>query len=230
MKKDKLYESIMNKVSKVVRESLSDNDNKKYDRETLIKIEKALDEAQIWYEYVQNSSISVKLIEILVEGDWKHDHMYADQILNRLGFTKINEELCEDSDSDSYSSIHRYTDDEYTLSIAKLFQVNESLSFDDVKKYEIDMTFYVDYDSNIHVPHFVDKLNNTKYIYDCDWEDDGEGYNVNCIFRIPLDIKKPTFNDIDKAFTKYLNDYNLDIASWDYHYIKGLNDDFYWQP
>lgn len=41
-------------------------------------------------------------------GDWKHEHGYADYIMEANGFTKIDEVVTEEDGSDCYSSYHYY--------------------------------------------------------------------------------------------------------------------------
>lgn len=54
-------------------------------------------------------------IELEIEGDWKHDHLYCDRIVekefcrdNDFIITHEDEEEVGDSQSDSYKSIHTY--------------------------------------------------------------------------------------------------------------------------
>lgn len=42
-------------------------------------------------------------------GDWKHSHLYADEILNKFGYIKDDELVTEPSCEDSYSSVHTYS-------------------------------------------------------------------------------------------------------------------------
>jgi len=54
---------------------------------------------------------SFETMEIMIDiqwGDWKHDHSYADYIMQKNGFTKINEVITEEDGSDTYSSTHFY--------------------------------------------------------------------------------------------------------------------------
>lgn len=48
-------------------------------------------------------------IEINIwRGDWKHDHLLCDRILEELGYRKDEEIMLEKGNSDSYSSTHVY--------------------------------------------------------------------------------------------------------------------------
>ena len=42
-------------------------------------------------------------------GDWKHSHLYADEILGELGYAKDGESVTESFGEDFYSSIHSYS-------------------------------------------------------------------------------------------------------------------------
>lgn len=41
-------------------------------------------------------------------GDWKHDHLACDYLMNQLGLEKANEITTEVDGSDVYSSVHVY--------------------------------------------------------------------------------------------------------------------------
>ena len=49
-----------------------------------------------------------KTASIEIEGDWKHDHAYADYIMEQNGFKRISEQVIEDTESDWYTAIHYY--------------------------------------------------------------------------------------------------------------------------
>lgn len=42
-------------------------------------------------------------------GDWKHSHAYLDKLMERLGYTKIHENVTEQDGSDCYSADHYFT-------------------------------------------------------------------------------------------------------------------------
>ena len=73
----------------------------------------------------------------------------------------------------------------------------------------------------------LDRTNvNVTDVY-CDSDGD---WNIECVIEIEINIvrKGDMFNQIDKAISKALKKAN-DFC-WDYHYIKGINNDYYWQP
>lgn len=41
-------------------------------------------------------------------GDWKHDHMFCDYLMEQKGYVRIAEVVTEEDGSDAYSSVHRY--------------------------------------------------------------------------------------------------------------------------
>ena len=49
-------------------------------------------------------------IAIAIEwGDWKHDHLFCDHLMKKMGYTKNTEHLTGQDGSDCYSSIHFYS-------------------------------------------------------------------------------------------------------------------------
>lgn len=54
-------------------------------------------------------SLESEEAQIYIEwGDWKHEHGYADYVMNCNGFCKVYEKVTEEDGSDCYSSIHHY--------------------------------------------------------------------------------------------------------------------------
>jgi len=49
-----------------------------------------------------------KAASIEIIGDWKHDHAYADYIMEQNGFKSISERIIDDTDDDWYISVHYY--------------------------------------------------------------------------------------------------------------------------
>ena len=53
------------------------------------------------------------LLSITIEwGDWKHDHGFADYLMQKMGYTLLSEQITEEDGSDCYSSIHIYKKNE----------------------------------------------------------------------------------------------------------------------
>lgn len=48
------------------------------------------------------------IVNVSINGDWKHQHGWGDVLMGYLGYKKVNEEVTETNGSDWYGSIHRY--------------------------------------------------------------------------------------------------------------------------
>ena len=48
------------------------------------------------------------IVNVSINGDWKHEHGWGDVLMGYLGYKKVNEEVTEENGSDWYGSIHRY--------------------------------------------------------------------------------------------------------------------------
>ena len=60
----------------------------------------------VYYDY---NVVTENSVEINVElGDWKHDHLCIDRLMEKNGFNKVDEEVTFDDGSDVYYSTHRY--------------------------------------------------------------------------------------------------------------------------
>ena len=72
-------------------------------------IEKTLDDVDIWAREGVTYNPRTNLFEVDINGDWKHDHLLADDVLfNKLGLKCVKTQTIGDSDSDSYEAIHYY--------------------------------------------------------------------------------------------------------------------------
>lgn len=68
-------------------------------------ISEIFEDAQFYHEFYSDGN------DIIVEiewGDWKHDHMFCDDLMMLAGYKRINETVTEENDSDCYSAIRRY--------------------------------------------------------------------------------------------------------------------------
>ncbi len=54
--------------------------------------------------YEEHNTVSVEINW----GDWKHDHLCCDWIMEELGYDLIDTEVTEENGSDCYSAIRRY--------------------------------------------------------------------------------------------------------------------------
>ena len=41
-------------------------------------------------------------------GDWKHEHLCCDKLMESMGYTKVQEIITEDNGTDCYSSEHTF--------------------------------------------------------------------------------------------------------------------------
>ena len=70
------------------------------------KIKQIFKENNLSYDWDINAELSC-VVSVYVEwGDWKHDHIYLDNIMKQNGFNRICEEVTEEDGSDTYSATH----------------------------------------------------------------------------------------------------------------------------
>lgn len=48
------------------------------------------------------------IVNVSINGDYKHEHGWGDVLMGYLGYKKVNEEVTEENGSDWYGSIHHY--------------------------------------------------------------------------------------------------------------------------
>lgn len=68
------------------------------------RIAKFLEDNGVYAEVYINRII----VNVFINGDWKHEHGWGDVLMGYLGYKKVNEEITEENGSDWYGSIHRY--------------------------------------------------------------------------------------------------------------------------
>lgn len=76
-------------------------------KEIIAKVETALTDARIHASVYQRMDLPVVAVEINW-GDWKHDHLHADLVVERLGGLLVSTQLTEEDCSDCYSAVHNY--------------------------------------------------------------------------------------------------------------------------
>lgn len=105
-------------------------------------------------------------------------------------------------------------------------------TIDDALTYEFSISYFLsneEEDSEENADELQTRLYSSFPDVEVDVYDDGEDYCVDAVIQLQL----PTQNNaaqLDKAFTNALRNKGLDEYTWDYHYIKGVDNDFYWQP
>lgn len=72
---------------------------------TIQEIYKALREKDLYPDLYEDGKYIVAYVEW---GDWKHDHIYLDNVMSDLGYILDHEDETETDGSDCYSSIHYY--------------------------------------------------------------------------------------------------------------------------
>lgn len=98
-------------------------------------------------------------------------------------------------------------------------------------KYEVNFTFFIslgdneiEYEKSIsEKDNLLDLLDTISEIVNYEVENDGEDWCINCVANV---IAK-SIEQVDSKMKKLLLDTD---CIWDYHYIKGLNNNEYWQP
>ena len=77
--------------------------------EELERIEKYLNDHDIYPEYIDKDVLNKKLVYVQINwGDWKHEHLYCSYLMNELGYIDCGEETTEENSSDCYSALHYY--------------------------------------------------------------------------------------------------------------------------
>ena len=70
------------------------------------KLNKMFKDAKTYYDY---DFLNENTVEVTINhGDWKHDHIFCDRMMRAAGYTLITEHTTEESQDDTYSSIHMY--------------------------------------------------------------------------------------------------------------------------
>lgn len=98
-------------------------------------------------------------------------------------------------------------------------------------EYEVDFSFFISLgDNKIEYKESIaqkdillDLLDTMPEIVNYEVENDGEDWCINCI----ANIRAKSIKQVDAKMNKLL--YNANCP-WDYHYIKGIDNNEYWQP
>ena len=93
-----------------------------------------------------------------------------------------------------------------------------------MKKYEIGFVFFIESANVADKDSLLDELDLIDNITYYDVTDDGEDWNIECRAEIESKATKNIDKAIDKKLLKLLPN-----VCWDYHYIKGIDNDYYWQ-
>ena len=97
-----------------------------------------------------------------------------------------------------------------------------------MKEYEVSFVFFIENEDIESKDELLDALDEISEIEYDDVYDDGEDWNIECTATIKSGATRKIDDAIDNKLKKLLDD--APYAAWDYHYIKGIDNDFYWQP
>lgn len=76
---------------------------------TIQEIYSALKEKHLYPDlYEEKVGDEVMLAAHIEWGDWKHDHIYLDRVMEGLGFSLYGKYTTEEDGSDCYSATHLY--------------------------------------------------------------------------------------------------------------------------
>lgn len=113
-----------------------------------------------------------------------------------------------------------------------LTDIREVLDDGLIHRYEFSISYFISdqlADAETCAMDIEDQLNDCDEVKNVDCYNDGEDWCVDAIIVLEFDVpmkKESLFNEL----SIFLNDcIDLD-CTWDYHYIKGLDDNFYWCP
>lgn len=76
--------------------------------EIIKRIESDINENNIQASVEPHRSNIPIIIDVHVNGDWKHDHIAVKNIMRKYNCSILSEEMIGDNDDDSYESIHHY--------------------------------------------------------------------------------------------------------------------------
>lgn len=99
------------------------------------------------------------------------------------------------------------------------------------KNYEIGFVFFISVEDEDAVSRkdslldALDELGVRHSVYYHDIYNDGEDWNIECT----ADIRAKNGKNAEAKFETLINSI-AQYETWDYHYIKGTDNNYYWQP
>jgi len=72
------------------------------------KIQKTLTDNNVSFEDISQGLKLPCVYYVRINGDWKHDHHFADYLLEQIGLTALGEKGFVDGGGDWYESTHTY--------------------------------------------------------------------------------------------------------------------------
>ena len=99
--------------------------------------------------------------------------------------------------------------------------------------YEISFVYFIDltedYENSIvEKDELLDALDNVSEVTSYDVENDGEDWCIECIAEVQSGAKRNIDDALDRKLHELLK--KVPYTAMDYHYMKGLDNDFYWCP
>jgi hypothetical protein len=94
-----------------------------------------------------------------------------------------------------------------------------------MKKYEVGFVFFIESDNVAGKDALLDELDLIDEVTLRNVYNDGEDWNIECVAEIESKATKNIDEAVDKKLRKLLPN-----VCWDYHYIKSIDNDYYWQP
>lgn len=91
---------------------------------------------------VENSE-GVLRVDLDVSGDWKHDHLVTEKLMEQQGFTLLDKQVTEDSDGDWYEAIHKYVEDKELIRFYKQMKSMKESEDEDIPFYGEDYSNFI---------------------------------------------------------------------------------------
>ena len=94
------------------------------------------------------------------------------------------------------------------------------------KRYEIGFVFFISIEEEDAIERkdtLLDALDENGIFYDV--YNDGEDWNIDCIAKIKATSGKKAEMQLEKMIGT-----TIPYEAWDYHYVRGLDDNYRWQP
>lgn len=91
---------------------------------------------------VENSE-GVLRVDLTVSGDWKHDHLATEKLMEQQGFTLLDKQVTEDSDGDWYEAVHKYVEDKELIRFYKQMKSMKESEDEDIPFYGEDYSNFI---------------------------------------------------------------------------------------
>ena len=153
----------------------------------------------------------------------------------------MDDDDCDDNCEDNWQVIENHYSIDYQKTLMSIGNYIEEYGDDDegeddyyggnddggnMNEYEGSISFYIDSSEDGAVDkkdEAVEKLESMDNVDVYNVYDDGEDWCIDCNINVSCDSIK----EADKAVTELANEIGV---CWDWHYLKGLDTDEYWQP